>query len=98
MVEIFNKKNLIEELSKKNNLTQSDVQKIIEEAFKIITQKLAEGQPVRIVSFGTFEVRTRLGRLGRNPKTGERLPIPTTKRPVFVPGKELKEAVRGIKN
>lgn len=97
MITMLNKKTLIEQVSEATGFTRADVDRVIEAAFELITKKLAAGEDVRIVSFGTFEVRNRLGRLGRNPQTGERMPIPATKHPAFLPGKELKEAVRGKK-
>jgi DNA-binding protein HU-beta len=94
---MLNKKQLIDEVCRTVGLTRAEVEKVVEATFQLITSKLAAGEAVRIVSFGTFEVRHRLGRLGRNPHTGERMPIPASKRPAFVPGKELKEAVKGKK-
>ena len=58
-----------------------------------ITKALTEEEKVQIVGFGAFETKTRAERMGRNPKTGEDIPIPATKVPVFKAGKALKEAV-----
>lgn len=55
---------------------------------------LAKGKKVQLVGFGTFEVRERAERTGRNPQTGEEMTIPATKVPAFKPGKELKTAVK----
>ena len=59
-----------------------------------ITAALAKGEKVQILGFGTFEVRARAARKGRNPQTGKAIKIPATKVPAFKPGKALKEAVK----
>ena len=60
-----------------------------------ITAALADGERVQLVGFGSFEVKTRAERLGRNPQTGESVPIPASKSPVFKAAKNLKDAVNG---
>lgn len=62
-------------------------------AINLITKALAEEEKVQIVGFGAFETKTRAERMGRNPKTGEDIPIPATKVPTFKAGKALKDAV-----
>ena len=61
--------------------------------FNLITKALTEEEKVQIVGFGAFETKVRAERMGRNPKTGEDIPIPATKVPVFKAGKALKDAV-----
>ena len=60
-----------------------------------ITEALTQGEKVQLVGFGSFEVKTRAARVGRNPKTGTEIEIPQTKTPVFKAGKALKDAVAG---
>jgi len=62
--------------------------------FETISHTLAKGEKIQLVGFGTFEIRERAERTGRNPQTGEEMTIPATKIPAFKPGKELKEAVK----
>ena len=62
-------------------------------AVEAITGALIEGEKVQLVGFGSFEVKTRAARVGRNPKTGEEIPISEARLPVFKAGKALKDAV-----
>ena len=75
------------ELSKKN------AEAAIDAVINAITEALVNGEKVQLIGFGTFEVRERAAREGRNPKTGEKLTIAASKNPAFKPGKALKEAV-----
>lgn len=94
---MLTKKEIIEQLSTETNVAKAKVKQIIERTFDIIAEKVTRGEKVRIVSFGTFWARTRAARLGRNPKTGQRWPIPQTKTPAFLAGKELRDLVKGRK-
>lgn len=71
------------------------VEKIIEEALSVITDALVRGEKIRLVGFGNFLVRTRAARVGRNPQTGDTISIPQSKSPAFVPGINLKKAIKG---
>jgi DNA-binding protein HU-beta len=71
------------------------VEKIVEEALVVMTDALVKGEKVRLVGFGNFLVRTRASRVGRNPQTGEQINIPQSKSPAFVPGINLKKAIKG---
>jgi DNA-binding protein HU-beta len=71
------------------------VEKIVEEALNVMTDALVKGEKVRLVGFGNFLVRTRASRVGRNPQTGEQINIPQSKSPAFVPGINLKKAIKG---
>jgi len=70
-------------------------EKIFEESLNVITEALVKGEKVRLVGFGNFLVRTRAPRVGRNPQTGEQINIPQSKSPAFVPGINLKQAIKG---
>jgi len=88
------KAELIEAVASKSELTKQDAKKAVEALFETISTTLAKGEKVQLIGFGTFEVRERAERTGRNPQTGEEMTIPATKVPGFKVGKELKEAVK----
>lgn len=91
----MNKKVLIEKVSEIAGVTKGKVEKIIETAIDLMIKTLANGEGVTLVSFGTFEIRNRVARTGRNPKTGEKIHIPATRTPAFIAGKALRDAVKG---
>lgn len=70
-------------------------EKVIEASLNVITEAMAKGEKVRLVGFGNFLVRTRASRVGRNPQTGAQINIPQSKSPAFVPGINLKKAIKG---
>jgi nucleoid DNA-binding protein len=71
------------------------VSKIIEGTFDTISQSLASGQRWELRDFGVFEVKTRASRIGRNPRTGDQVPVPERRVVTFRPGKRMKELVAG---
>ena len=87
------KRELVIRVANKLGMTQSTVAKIIEGAFDTISQTLAEGKRWELRDFGVFEVKTRASRIGRNPRTGEQVPVPERKVVTFRPGKKMKELV-----
>ena len=89
-----NKAELVEKIAGKTNLTKKDVTAAVEALFQSVEEFLAEGEKVQIIGFGTFEVRERAARKGRNPQTGEEIQIAATKVPGFKAGKALKDAVK----
>lgn len=89
-----NKAELVEKVAEKTNLTKKDVTATVEALFETIEEVLASGDKVQVIGFGTFEVRDRAARKGRNPQTGEEIQIPASKVPGFKAGKALKEAVK----
>lgn len=90
----MNKTELVDVVSTKSELTKQDSKKAVDALFETISNTLAKEEKVQLVGFGTFEVRERAERTGRNPQTGEEMTIPASKSPAFKPGKELKEAVK----
>ncbi|BDR60589.1 HU family DNA-binding protein [Lactobacillus xylocopicola] len=90
----INKSELTKEVSAKTELKQKDAEKVIDALIESIKEDLAKGEKVQIIGFGSFEVRSRAARKGRNPQTGKTLTIPATKVPAFKPGKALKDAVK----
>lgn len=89
----MNKTTLIEGVSKEAELSKKDAGRAVDAAFGQIINSLANGDSVQIIGFGTFEVRERSARKGRNPQTGEEIEIAGGKSPAFKPGKFLKDAV-----
>ena len=89
----MNKTELIAAVSQLEGMTKKDTERIITAAVDAITASLARGEKVQISSFGTFEVKEREARVGRNPHTKEAIDIPATSVPVFKASKALKDAV-----
>lgn len=89
-----NKTELIEKVAQATDLTKKDAQAAVEAVFDSITETLSKEEKVQIIGFGTFEVRERAARKGRNPQTGEEIEIPASKVPAFKAGKALKESVK----
>ncbi len=88
-----NKTELVSAVAEKANLTKKESERVINALFASIEEALSKGDKVQLVGFGTFEVRDREARKGRNPQTGEEIEIPATKVPAFKAGKALKDAV-----
>ncbi|MGI6650114.1 MAG: HU family DNA-binding protein [Bacillota bacterium] len=91
----MNKTELVSAVAEKADLTKKESERVINALFASIEEALARGDKVQLVGFGTFEVRDREARKGRNPQTGEEIEIPATKVPAFKAGKALKDAVNG---
>ncbi len=88
------KRELIEIVAKKANLTNKAARDGVQAVIGSIRDALKRGEKVVITGFGTFSVRNRVQRVGRNPKTGEKITIAARKAPGFTPGKTLKKVVR----
>ncbi len=91
----MNQKDISREVAKEMKESKQLVEEVIDRFLVKIGKTLSEGDKVRLVGFGVFEVRERSGRNGRNPQTGEKIFIPDTKTPTFVAGKNLKNVVKG---
>ena len=91
----MNKSELVASVAEKAGLTKKDAEKAINALFASIEEALASDDKVQLIGFGTFEVKTREERKGRNPQTGAEITIPASKNPVFKAGKGLKDAVKG---
>lgn len=89
-----NKSELIEKVASATDLTKKDASAAVEAVFDTITETLSNEEKVQIIGFGTFEVRERAARKGRNPQTGEEIQIPASKVPAFKAGKALKGSVK----
>ena len=89
----MNKSDLIAAMAAKTNETKKDAEATLNAFIEVVTESLAKGEKVQLVGFGSFEVRKRAARKGRNPQTKEEIKIPASKAPVFKAGKALKELV-----
>lgn len=87
------KSELIDKVAEQTDLTKKDSGKVIDAFFDALTEAMAEGDKIQLVGFGSFEVRTREARKGRNPQTGAEIEIAASNVPVFKAGKALKDAV-----
>lgn len=91
----MNKKQLAGKLASREKLTRAKAERVIDSTLGIITDELIAKKKVRLVGFGNFVVRKRKGRIGRNPQTGTKITIGESVAPAFVPGINLKKAVKG---
>jgi len=91
----MNKSELIAAIAEHANLTKADTTRALDSLLKTIGTTLASGDSVVLVGFGSFEVKARAERKGRNPQTGEEITIAAANIPSFKPGKSLKDAVNG---
>lgn len=89
----MNKQELVASIAEKSGLTKKDSEKVLNAFVDSVKAALAGGEKVALVGFGTFEVRSRKPRKGRNPQTKAVITIPGGKTPAFKPGKELKDVV-----
>ncbi|MFV1982484.1 MAG: HU family DNA-binding protein [Thiohalomonadales bacterium] len=89
----MNKAELIEAVAEKNEMTKAAATRAVDSVLGTITETLVSGDQVTLVGFGTFQVRDRAARVGRNPRTGEAIDIKASKIPSFKAGKALKDAV-----
>ncbi|WP_032116538.1 HU family DNA-binding protein (plasmid) [Candidatus Arsenophonus nilaparvatae] len=90
----MNKTELINQIAEKADLTKKDSEKTLNAFIETVTEALKAGDDVQLVGFGSFQVKQRAARDGRNPKTGETLKIAAANVPSFKAGKSLKEAVK----
>jgi integration host factor subunit beta len=87
------KADLIDEVSKVTELSRKDSEVIVETLFDSIIKALKTGDKLEVRGFGSFRIRDRKARQGRNPKTGEKVSVPAKKVPYFKPSKELKDLI-----
>ena len=91
----MNKSELVSILAEElEGITKKDIETVIDAFSNLVGKTLGKGEKVVITGLGTFEVRKRVARAGRNPRTGEVVDIPALKTPAFISGKYLKECVR----
>ena len=87
------KAELVEDVARAAELTKKDAERLVEIVFESIIETLNHGEKIELRGFGSFRVRERGARRGRNPKTGDPVSIPAKRVPYFKPGKELKELI-----
>ena len=87
------KAELVEDVARAAELTKKDAERLVEIVFESIIETLNQGEKIELRGFGSFRVRERGARRGRNPKTGAPVDIPAKRVPYFKPGKELKELI-----
>lgn len=87
------KAELVEEVSRVSELTKKHSEVIVDTVFRSIVEALHRGEKIELRGFGSFRLRRREPRKGRNPKTGDRVDVPPKQVPYFKPGKELKELI-----
>jgi len=88
-----NKADLVAKIAEKSELTKKDAEKALNAFIEAVEEALKNGDKVQLVGFGTFEVRERAERKGRNPQTKEEITSPSSKAPIFKAGKALKDLV-----
>lgn len=89
----MSKTDLVSAVADKVGASKKDAEKAVSATLEAITQALANGDKVQLIGFGTFEVKERAERIGRNPQTKQEIVIPASKLPAFKAGKALKDAV-----
>jgi integration host factor subunit beta len=87
------KADLVEQVAREAEMTKKDAEQLVEIILKSITDSLNRGEKIELRGFGSFRVRERNSRRGRNPKTGDSVDIPAKRVAYFKPGKELKELI-----
>jgi integration host factor subunit beta len=90
---VVTKAELVDEVSRTVQVTKKQAETIVNIVFESIVESLRAGQKIELRGFGSFRLRSRKSRTGRNPKTGAKVEVPSKKIPYFKPGKELKELI-----
>lgn len=85
------KAELVDQVARNTELTKKHAEQIVNTVFESIVDSLRDGDKIELRGFGSFRIRKRGSRIGRNPKTGARVAVPSKKIPYFKPGKHLKE-------
>ena len=97
-LEGLTKAELVEEVSRSAQVTKKQAEEIVQTVFETIVESLRLGRKVELRGFGSFRIRNRGARVGRNPKTGNRVEVPPKRIPYFKPGKELKEQLNRLES
>ena len=91
----MNKNELIDAMTAKTGASKAETSRAVSALIEVISDALKMGESISLTGFGTFEVRNRSARIGRNPKTGKELKIAASKVPAFKPGAALKGSING---
>lgn len=89
----MNKSELVAAIAEKAGITKAETEKVLETFMEQVEEALKNGDKIQLVGFGSFEVKERSERIGRNPKTKEAMVIPASRTPYFKAGKKLKDAL-----
>ena len=89
----MNKTELVAAMAEKAQLSKKDAEAALKAFTDVVAEELKKGEKIQLVGFGTFEVSERAARTGRNPQTGEEMPIAASKAPKFKAGKALKDSI-----
>lgn len=92
--EFMTKKDIILRITDTTGIKQVDVKKVVQKTFDVIIDSLLRNEKVELRNFGVFKIKERRARFGRNPRTGESVPVPPRKVVVFKPGLEMKQKIR----
>jgi len=87
------KKDIVLKITDTTGIKQVDVKKIVQKTFDVITESLVRNEKVELRNFGVFKIKERKARFGRNPRTGESVPVPPRRVVVFKPGLEMKDKI-----
>lgn len=90
------KADLVEQVARSTQLSKKQAEEVVQTFFTTIVASLRAGRKVELRGFGSFRLRQRGARLGRNPKTGDRVPVPSKRIPYFKPGKELRAVLNRL--
>ena len=88
------KKDIVLRITDLTGIKQVDVKKVVQKTFDVIVDSLVRSEKVELRNFGVFKIKERRARLGRNPRTGESVPVPPRKIVVFKPGLEMKQKIK----
>lgn len=88
------KKDILLRIADKTNLKQIEIKKVVQATFDCILEALVRGEKIELRNFGVFKIKQRKPRTGRNPRTGEVVPVPARKSVVFKPGLEMKKRIK----
>jgi len=89
------KKDIVLKITQETGIKQVDVKKVVQKTLDAIVEALAKGDKVELRNFGVFKVKSRRPRIGRNPRTGDTVPVPERKVAVFKPGRIMKQKLKG---
>jgi len=88
------KKDIVNKIANESGVKQIDVKKVVQMTFDIIIDSLANGEKIELRNFGVFKTKSRKGRMGRNPRTGQQVPVDPKRVAIFKPGLVMKAKVR----
>ena len=88
------KKDIVLKVASQTGLKQQDVKRVVQRSLDVVVEALKQGETVELRNFGIFKVKSRKGRTGRNPRTGEKVPVPPKRVVAFKPGLVMKRDVR----